>query len=124
MFFLRIFKIYKVFLRFLFLFYPTLLLADFSISLKNQQPNWRIEVVEKYSDGRMKKVEYFAPIPKSEMWEKVKEREFSPLGTILRESDLKNGIKDGITIVYDANEKIENNCILSGRCFGWFLSRF
>lgn len=87
--------------------------GDNSVHLKNQQPNWKLTVVETYSNGAPLRVEFSAPIPKSQEMEKVKEKLFTPSGMIARESDLKNGVLHGTTIVYYPSEKIETIALYS-----------
>ena len=84
-----------------------LLFGQSGLVLKNQQPNWKIDVVESYPNGAPLRVEFFAPIPKSVKTEKVKEKLFSPLGALVEERDFKDGIRNGTTITYYPSEKID-----------------
>jgi antitoxin component YwqK of YwqJK toxin-antitoxin module len=81
--------------------------GESALVLKNQQPNWKIEVAETYPSGSPWCVEFYAPIPRSEKLEKVKEKLFTPTGSLAEERDFKNGVRDGVTIAYYPSEKIE-----------------
>ena len=90
----------------LFLLFSSFLLGNEALLLKNQQPNWKIQICDEYQNGMPARVELFAPKPKSQDWEQVKERKYRPDGTLISESDLAEGIKQGATILYYPSEKI------------------
>lgn len=92
---------------FFMLLISQLVFGDNALLLKNQQPNWRPDIVEVYPNGAPLRVEFSAPIPKSKALEKVKEKLYTPVGSVARESDLKEGIRHGVTIIYYPSEKIE-----------------
>jgi antitoxin component YwqK of YwqJK toxin-antitoxin module len=94
-------------LSILFLFLVSgALFGDSEVYLKKQQPNWRIQIVEEYTNGTPHKVELLAPKPRSQEWEKVKEKLFRVDGTLLRETDLVEGVKEGTSILYYPDQKI------------------
>lgn len=94
----------KIFLFFILLFCSVNAFGQ--TQLKNQQPNWKFEVTESHPNGTPLKVEYYAPLPKTTTWEKVKIKLFRADGSLAEEQDLENGTPHGGTIYYDSNEKI------------------
>lgn len=89
------------------LFISNIVFGESSLVLKNQQPNWKIEVAETYPNGSPWRVEFYAPIPKSQKLEKVKEKLFTPTGALAEERDFNHGVREGVTITYYPSEKIE-----------------